>query len=523
MKNSEAFDIEGRVRFLDIGPKQLDILQSTSDDIARSLPKALDDFYARIEKNPELSHFFSNRAQADHARSEQVKHWHAIVTERFQEHYLRRVAKIGSTHARIGLSPRWYIAGNSLLIEAIVGDLIRKCWPEERKARAGWLFGPQQTGEMSCDDLVTRVGLLIKATMLDMELAVTSALDTAERQRQAEAREQEAALDMLANALEQVAEGDLSIRVDAQLGEKSPRLATAFETLISGLTAITRSVRENAERVETDARTINRESQNIASGMAAQVSDLESVSDTIGNIAEATRMIAGQTAEVNGSVAECEVEAGQGEKIVMDVTDAIGRISDSSGEISQIVGLINELSLQTNLLALNAGVEAARAGDAGKGFAVVAQEVRNLAVRSAEATKRIRALIDRGAREVESGVELANAAGVAITNIRTSIRAVGERAEQIAQGSDVQASRVDEISQRVARLEDETRRNADAVNQTAQKGQGMESSSLNLTRLVSNFRTDPSPPSSADDPPDAWQHRAESVLHDSDAELSAVR
>ncbi|GEN62460.1 methyl-accepting chemotaxis protein [Acetobacter oeni] len=512
MTNREPFDIEGRVKFLNIGPRQLDVLQSTSGDIAATLPRALDEFYARIEKTPDLSSFFSCKAQITHARTEQMKHWHSIVTDRFRADYLRRVEKIGATHARIGLPTRWYIAGNSLLIEAIIGDLIRKSWPENRTSS---LFGSRTPDDVRPrDDLVTRVGLLIKATMLDMELAVTSALDTAEDQRQAEAIEQEKALDMLAGALEQVAEGNLSVQVDAKLRDKSPRLAMAFETLISGLTGIICSVRENAERVEQDARMINRESQGVASVMDVQVNDLENLSRTIENIADATKLIAGQTADVNNSVAECEVGATHGEKTVSDVTDAIEKISRSSNEISQIVGLINELSLQTNLLALNAGVEAARAGDAGKGFAVVAQEVRNLAVRSAEATKQIRSLIDRSAREVEEGVELANSAGVAIASIRKSIGAVGTLAQQIDEATNIQSSRADEISKHVTRLEQETRRNAGAVHQTARKGQAMDASSLELTRLVSNFRIDqytartPWQTASSGNWPDAGQERA---------------
>src|SRR5690625_254653 len=67
--------------------------------------------------------------------------------------------------------------------------------------------------------------------------------------------------------------------------------------------------------------------------------------------------------------------------------------ADAAG-IGDVIGLIDAVSEQTNLLALNASIEAARAGEHGRGFAVVATEVRDLAGRTGEGTRKIRALVD---------------------------------------------------------------------------------------------------------------------------------
>jgi methyl-accepting chemotaxis protein len=175
--------------------------------------------------------------------------------------------------------------------------------------------------------------------------------------------------------------------------------------------------------------------------------------------------------------------------VVNNAITAMGRIEQSSQKIEDIVGMIDEIAFQTNLLALNAAVEAARAGDAGKGFAVVAQEVRNLAQRSAQASKEIKTLIVESSTQVRGGAELVKGAGKTLEDILGSVKRVADIVAEIAAASSEQAAGIDQVNAAVTQMDEMTQQNAALVEESAAAAHSLEDQSRELNRLIGFFNT----------------------------------
>jgi methyl-accepting chemotaxis protein len=179
--------------------------------------------------------------------------------------------------------------------------------------------------------------------------------------------------------------------------------------------------------------------------------------------------------------------------VVNNAITAMGRIEQSSQKIEDIVGMIDEIAFQTNLLALNAAVEAARAGDAGKGFAVVAQEVRNLAQRSAQASREIKTLIGESSTQVRGGAELVKDAGKTLEDILGSVKRVADIVAEIAAASSEQAAGIDQVNAAVTQMDEMTQQNAALVEESAAAAHALEDQSMELNRLMGFFHVGEQP------------------------------
>ena len=191
------------------------------------------------------------------------------------------------------------------------------------------------------------------------------------------------------------------------------------------------------------------------------------------------------------------------QQLASDITnaaEAVGAVEKRTSEIQSMLEVIHSVTEQTNLLALNAAIEAARAGEQGRGFAVVADEVRSLAMRSAESAEEIRKIIEGLTSDTQSAVNIMNLSrerseknreqttivSDSLSSINESIQAILEKSEYIARATEDQNTAAREIASNTSRIKDISTTSAERMRSQ------VESAFRSVERVAqtSTFKTD---------------------------------
>ncbi len=462
---------------MQFGPEAQAHIRSAGEALGKSIPDALDAFYAQLRAFPETKAFFSSEQHVEAAKQRQARHWSGIATGQFDETYVGAVTQVGKVHARIGLEPRWYIGGYALILEKLLAGVLEARWPKNALGRR-----MPGAAERSAE-----IGAIVKAALLDMDYAITVYLEASEEARlkmeaevraveQAQAADRDKAIACVSESMAALADGDLTHRMSADIPAEYAQIRDHFN-------AAAERLQQMASTIKTTSASIAASSQEINSGAQDLSMRTEQLAASVKTSSQASResvALADEAAHV----------ARTGGDIVRDAVEAMARIEGASKRISEITDVIDGIAFQTNLLALNAAVEAARAGDAGRGFAVVAAEVRALAQHSADAAKDITGLIASSDTEVADGVKLVRQAGETLDRIVAASARVSSRVEEIAAASGEQANGIDEMSQTVSHMDEMTQQNAALAEESAASARTLLDQIEQLNRLVSAFRTE---------------------------------
>jgi methyl-accepting chemotaxis protein len=354
-----------------------------------------------------------------------------------------------------------------------------------------------------------------------------------EEKRQREAKDAQAEIE---NVSRKLVEG---VQAQVSAAEETARLvkelASAMRTFSTSVESLTHNAEESSSSILEMTATSSEVASNLgelATSVRDSVSSIEEMAASIKEVAKNVDALSLTAEETSSSMNEMDVsidqvqsnanetarlseevslDADKGAEAILKTISEIYRIKESSQEavtaisalgsridaIGQIVNVIDDVAEQTNLLALNAAIIAAQAGEQGKGFAVVADEIKDLAERAGASTREITDLIktvqgesknaitavERGAHNVDRGVEVSNEAERALKKILESSQKSTTMVRAIARATVEQAKGSRQVTDAIGRIAETVQQIAVATGQQS-KGSDLIMKSAEKMRLI---------------------------------------
>jgi methyl-accepting chemotaxis protein len=271
-----------------------------------------------------------------------------------------------------------------------------------------------------------------RARVLAEEAEKKRLRDAADATRQQLMDAQNRVVDLLAQGLRDLADGNLYAEIKEPFSDGFDQLRQDYHLAVSRLRTVVTSILETAESINGGAASVSSVADDLARRTESSAATLEESSAALSELTKLVKGTATRTGDARHIAGDANAKSMEGRQTVQKAMVAMQSISESSSRISRIVELIEGIAFQTNLLALNAGVEAARAGESGRGFAVVASEVRALSQRTTQAAQEISGLITQSRAEVDDGVKMVADVDLSLSAILASISVLEDRIGEIS-------------------------------------------------------------------------------------------
>lgn len=295
-------------------------------------------------------------------------------------------------------------------------------------------------------------------------------------------------------------EGDLRLQLDAGSRDEIGQMTQSFNAMQGKFHGIAKSMGDASAQVQSLSSQLQDLLTNTSQDMHDQLAASKEAATTTRQLADRAVGIDEHTQEAKqaSSSAMCTVSEGQTTlaNVITTIhtlaedtqrsTELVHKLAEESDNISKFLEVIRSISDQTNLLALNAAIEAARAGEAGRGFAVVAEEVRNLALKTHEATDEIETILNtflegtsqavsalqQSQSNAQTSVNQADVAQSAYSDIAAAVQQINTSSQQIAQEAEQQSHLAKAVTAEIDQIEllsQQTASNTESANQSSEK------------------------------------------------------